>query len=200
MVPDGKRVAPPSSKMPFIFRERPPDLHRIVIDAARIQLHTLSVQYADEIYREFTPEITRYMMAAPPAGIGDTAAFIDAARSTLERGEDFHFVICGRSGAGFLGICGLHGQDGPPELGIWLKKSAHGRGYGFEAMAALIAWAEGCIEFDSLVYPVDRRNLPSRRVAEKLGGKIIGERTVTSLSGAVLDEIVYGIQRVPNGL
>jgi RimJ/RimL family protein N-acetyltransferase len=181
--------------MSFIFRERPADLHRIVIDAARIQLRTLSAQDTDEIYREFTPEITRYMMAAPPARIADTVAFIKGARSALERGEDFHFVICRQNLAEFLGICGLHGRDAAPELGIWLKKSAHGQGYGFEAMGALKAWAEACIEFDCLVYPVDRRNLPSRRVAEKLGGKIIGERTVTSLSGLVLDEVVYGIQR-----
>jgi hypothetical protein len=38
--------------------------------------------------------------------------------------------------------------------------------------------------------------LSSRRLVEKMGGKIIGERTVTSLSGALLDEVVYGIQRV----
>ena len=186
--------------MPFIFRERPPDLHRIVIDATLIQLRTLSAEYTDEIYREFTPEITRYMMAAPPAAIGDTVAFINMARSALERGDDFHFVISRKNDAGFLGICGLHGRDASPELGIWLKKSAHGQGYGFAAMAALKAWAELCIEFDRLVYPVDRRNLPSRRIAEKLGGKIIGERTVTSLAGEVLDEVIYGIQRVPNGL
>lgn len=185
--------------MAFIFRKRPPDLHRIVIDAARIELRTLSAEYTEEIYREFTPEITRYMMAAPPDGIGDTVAFIQGAWSALERSEDFHFVICRRSGAEFLGVCGLHGRAALPELGIWLKKSAHGQGYGFEATAALKAWAEYCIEFDSLVYPVDRRNLPSQRVAEKLGGKIIGERTVTSLSGAVLDEVIYGIPRVPTG-
>jgi RimJ/RimL family protein N-acetyltransferase len=182
--------------MSFVFRQKLSDLHDIVIDAERIQLRTLSAEYAAEIYREFTPAITRYMMAAPPAEIGDTVAFIEAARSALECGEDFHFVICRKGSTEFLGICGLHGGAALPELGIWLKQAAQGRGYGLEAIAALKAWAEGCIEFDSLVYPVDRRNLSSRRLVEKMGGKIIGERTVTSLSGALLDEVVYGIQRV----
>jgi len=86
--------------MAFIFRHKLPDLHRIVIDAARIQLRALSAQYTDEIYREFTAEITRYMTAAPPAGIADTVAFIEGTRSALERSEDFHFVICRKSSVG----------------------------------------------------------------------------------------------------
>lgn len=170
-----------------------------MIDATRVRLRTLSMGYAADIYREFTSDITRYMMAAPPTELGDTVGFIEAARSALECGEDFHFVICRKSSAEFLGVCGLHGGATLPELGIWLKKAAHGYGYGLEAIAALKAWAEGCIEFDSLVYPVDRRNLASRRLAEKLGGKTIGERIVTSLSGVELDELIYGIQRAPNG-
>jgi ribosomal-protein-alanine N-acetyltransferase len=188
--------------MPFIFRGGPLDLHSIVIDADRIQLKAITRENTEEIYENFTPEITRYMMPAPPKKISETTDFVESALSGLERGDDLHLVIYQRGSNEFLGVCGLHerGRPAEPKVGIWLKKGAHGNGYGFEAIVALQAWAENCMKFERLVYPVDRRNTPSKRIPETLGGRIIAERKVTSMAGVELDEIVYGIERVaPSG-
>lgn len=183
--------------MPFIPSGQPLDFRRVAIEADRIVLISISVDFTDEIFRHFTPEITRFMMPAAPSSIEDTRDFITAALAGLERGDDLHLVICRRDGGEFLGICGLHerGQPAEPELGIWLKKAAHGNGYGLEAMTALRDWVETHIEFERLIYPVDRRNIPSRRIAEELNGSIIEQRKVTSMSGKELDEVVYAIAR-----
>jgi hypothetical protein len=45
--------------------------------------------------------------------------------------------------------------------------------------------------FDYLVYPVDRRNIPSRRIPESMGGEILEEKRVATMRGTELDEIVY---------
>lgn len=59
---------------------------------------------------------------------------------------------------------------------------------------ALRSWASGNIRCDFLVYPVDRRNTPSRMVAERLGGVIHAERSIRNMSGRVLAEVVYRLQ------
>lgn len=135
-------------------------------------------------------------LRAVPGSKPHTAAFVEAALSGLERADDLHLVICRRDSGEFLGICGLHGNGQPaePEVGIWIKKAAHGNGYGLEAIAALKEWAEANIEFDRLIYPVDRYNTPSRKIPEALGGKIIAERKEMSMAGTELDEVIYGIE------
>lgn len=183
--------------MAFTFRIPLPDLRRLVIDAHRVRLVTISEEYTEEIFRDFTPDITRYMMPAPPSDISETRTFVSSALQGLDRGDDLHCVICRQGSDEFLGICGLHGYRASvePELGIWIKKAAHGNRYGLEAIGALKDWAEKHIEFERLIYPVDRRNISSRRIAEALGGTIIEEKKVMSMSGTELDEVVYGIER-----
>jgi len=62
------------------------------------------------------------------------------------------------------------------ETGVWIKESAQGRGYGREAVAAVIKWASEKFRPSGFLYPVVDENTPSRRLAETLGGKIIGTR------------------------
>ncbi len=183
--------------MPLSFRSRPADFRSLVIESDRVRLHAIAKDYTAEINRNFTPEITRYMMPAPPTDISETRAFVTSALQGLDRGDDLHFVICRRDNAEFIGVCGLHGQGPPaaPELGIWLKKAAHGNRYGREAIRALSEWAGEHLDFERLVYPVDRRNVPSRKIAESLGGTVIAEKKVLSFGGLELDEVVYGIPR-----
>lgn len=180
------------------FRVPPGNLCELAIESSRLRLAPLSEAYTEEIFRSFTPEITRYMLPAPAAHISETRAFIATALVERDRGDDLHFVICRRSNGEFLGVCGLHGtrRRDEPELGIWLKAEAHGSHYGREAIVALSDWAAGHLEFSRLIYPVDRRNIPSRKIAEALGGAIIDERKVVSMSGAELDEVIYGIEKV----
>jgi len=178
------------------FRTPPGDLRELAIEAARVRLVAISEAYTEEIFRNFTADITRYMMPAPATDIADTRAFISSALRGLDRADDLQFVICARPDGEFLGVCGLHGTVRPvvPELGIWLKARAHGNRYGREAIAALRDWARQNLEFSRLIYPVDRRNIPSRKIAEALGGTIVAEKKAISMSGAELDEVIYAIE------
>ena len=64
-----------------------------------------------------------------------------------------------------------------PELGLWLKESAHRQGFGWEAVDALIDWGHAFLGKGSFIYPVAVQNIGSRRIAENLGGEIVGTRT-----------------------
>lgn len=188
--------------MPFAVRDRSLDFRSVVINTERVRLQAISRRFTEEIYQNFTPKITEYMMPAPPAERADTAAFVESALLGLDRRDDLHLVICLHDGGEFLGVCGLYarGQPNEPELGTWLKTAAHGYGYGLEAITALKKWADSQLEYQRLLFPVDRRNTPSRRIPEELGGKIIAEKKITTMSGTKLDLVIFGMDRqAPSG-
>jgi len=169
-------------------------LREVVIESRRLKLLPASETYARQIFEEFTSEITTYMFPKPADTIEDTLAFLKQAAMELETGESLSVVIVTNATGEFIGCGGLHHlQSRTPELGIWTKLSSHGNGYGREAVMALAHWALEHLNFDYLIYPVDRRNLPSRKIPESLGGTIEAEYPKTNASGAVLDILEYRI-------
>jgi [ribosomal protein S5]-alanine N-acetyltransferase len=170
----------------------------LTIAGNRIQLVTISNQFDRDIFREFTEEVTLYMFPSPAREISETRCFITESRQAIQVGHNFQFAILSKSGE-FLGCCGLHGEENvrTPELGIWLKKSAHGREFGREAIHTLVDWARRNIDIDAFIYPVDRRNIPSRKIPESLNGKIIKEASKETPTGKFLDLVVYQIEGVP---
>ena len=166
-----------------------------LLEGARLVLSPVSRVFAADIFREFTPAITAWMFPKSPAQLEETHEFIDKAVRQWHAGTDLTFVIVDKSSQEFLGTCGLHGGSNPrqPEFGIWLKAAAHGKAFGREAIGTLRDWAADTLTVDSFVYPVDRRNTASRKVAESLDGTLIGERRVRSMSGVDLELVVYRI-------
>lgn len=60
-------------------------------------------------------------------------------------------------------------------------------------MTAFYDWACENISFDYIKYPVDKRNIPSRKIPESLGGVIAREYKSINQSGFDLDEVEYYI-------
>ena len=168
----------------------------ISIAADRVAMVLISLRYSDIIFQEFTAEITRYMMPAVPSDIRNIRAFINTAVDDMKNNIDLTMAILKKDDDEFLGICGLHGKQNPaePALGIWLKKSAHGNKYGQEAIKTLVAWARQNIDFRRMLYPCDRDNIASCKIAESLNGTIIRTGVIKSMSGRMLNEITYSIE------
>jgi len=165
------------------------------VETERLRLMATDERYAPEVFESFTAEITTYMFPAPAKTIDETLAFLRGARAANEAGTDLQVAILHGATEEFLGHGGLHHIDTrTPELGIWIKQAAHGHGYGLEAVVGLAEWALTNLDFDYLIYPVDRRNLASRRIPEALGGAIAREYTMTNASGNLLDLLEYRIE------
>lgn len=166
----------------------------VVIETERLRLLPTAENYAEAVFTAFTAAITTYMFPAPARNVDETRAFLRQARAATESGSDLQVVILHRQTGEFLGHGGLHHISGrTPELGIWIKQAAHGNAYGLEAVNALSGWAKENLDFDYLVYPVDRRNLPSRRIPEALGGVVAAEYRQINASGNELDLLEYRI-------
>ena len=179
----------------FDFIGAEPDLANLSIKGERVRLLSISRAYERDIFEEFTSDIATYMIPKPADSIEETRAFIDASLEGFTRADNLVFVILDKQTGEFLGCCGLHGRSGVrnPEFGIWLKRSAHGRGLGREAIRTLAEWAQERMRLESFVYPVDKRNTPSRKIPESLGGVVFAEGVDEGMAGNVLEEVVYRI-------
>ena len=180
----------------------PLDLTDIEISSDRLLLTTRLKHYTKDIFREFNDDIIQYMFPKPAEIIEETIEFINDSMIGMREGWNLALAITIDQSGEFLGCCGLHGRGRhrTPELGIWIKKSAHGHKYGQETIHSLATWAVENIALDYIIYPVDRANIPSRKIAESLGGQVFAEKQVKTARGGYLDEVKYkltmdGIQK-----
>lgn len=163
------------------------------IESDHLLLVPISMQYKDEIFREYSPEITSYM-DPPPKDISEVEKLINDSLKGLSEGSNLQLIILSKDSREFLGCAGLHHVDGKtPKMGVWLKKSAHGKRYGTEAMTAIKKWADENLSYEYILYPVADENISSRKIAESLGGKIEGERGKSSMGG--LEYRIYPEQK-----
>jgi phosphoribosylglycinamide formyltransferase-1 len=150
------------------------DLRGVTLTSARLALAPFTAADAAEVFDAVTPGLTRFLAFEPSASRDAFAEVWRGWGPQMARGTDLHLVVRGVQGGEFLGIAGLHGAGGPePELGIWIKETAQRRGYGREAIRAMVAWAAQGVDVESFLYPVAAENWPSRRIAEGLGGTVI---------------------------
>ncbi len=170
------------------------DTSDIIIETENLLLKSISLNYKDDIFQEFTPDITTYMYPKAPDKIDDTIQFIQTAIETNQKGSNFQTVILKKDTGEYLGNVGIHHIDTEtPEFGIWIKKSAHGHGYGKEAVVALKEWADKNLNYQYILYPVDEKNYPSRKIPEFLGAKVAREYEQVNMSGQKLDLLEYRI-------
>jgi RimJ/RimL family protein N-acetyltransferase/predicted nucleotidyltransferase len=182
--------------LPRRGEENKTDFSKMILISTRLKLVPISMEYAHDIYKHFTAEIARFMWPSAPKSLDEIKQHIEIRRTRMINGEDISLMILSNESGEFLGYMTLDEiQFKTPELGIWLKKSAHGHGLGYEAINLLKSWAESSLEYDYFKYPVHKNNIPSRRLAEKIGGKIEDEYIKISESGNPLDEYEYRIYK-----
>lgn len=170
------------------------ELKHIIIETENLILQPIELKYSEIIFKEFTEDISLYMLPKPSDNIKGVEQFIESSIEGLLDGSNLQLVAISRETGEFIGCVGLHylgSKD--PELGLWIKKGAHGNAYGLEAITSLIGWARENIDFEYLRYPVDRRNHASRRIPERNGGEIKKEYKEINQMGFELDTVEYYI-------
>lgn len=166
----------------------------LLIETERLRLLPTSEEFAEDIFKEFTDEVTTFMLPKTPTSIDDTLEFIRVSKEKMSKGVGLEVAIFKKDTGEFLGHGGIKEVNtDTPELGIWIKKGAHGNKYGREAVIGLKNWIDQNLKYRYIVYPVDRRNIPSRKIAESLGGVVEHEYKHTNQAGNILDTLEYRI-------
>jgi RimJ/RimL family protein N-acetyltransferase len=148
----------------------------IVFQSPRLRLSQFQMMDAQEVFGCITPAIAKFMPWEPPSW----SEYVTRCEKRVQTPEanNFSFVIRRLDNNECLGMASFEAADSvSPELGLWLKESAHGQGFGAEVVAALVKWGHATFGKGSFVYPVAVQNTASRRIAENLHGEIIGKRT-----------------------
>jgi RimJ/RimL family protein N-acetyltransferase len=82
---------------------------------------------------------------------------------------------------------------GTAEAGCWTRAASRGTGLAPEALAAVLRFGFGALGLREIRYVHERDNTASRRVAEKLGMSLTGERSIPAAdpSGTPLHALVW---------
>lgn len=180
------------------------DMKTLKIETERLLLVPITMQYAEDIFREFTPEITRYMTPKSAENISETQSFIKSSMQKIIDNKTYQAVILDKHTQEFLWCVWLHIREiSTPELGIWVKKSAFGKKIWREAVIWVADRAQKNLDFEYLLYPVDKDNISSRKIAESLWGMLQtndhGEEIVTIEDtmepGRIMNSVEYRIYK-----
>ena len=164
----------------------------LIIQSSRLYLSEFAMADAADVYNCITPAITKYMFWEPPSSFEAYKARREQTLLCTGR-NDFSFVIRECDTRECLGIASLDGIDADaPELGLWLKETAHGNRYGTETVRAVADWAARTLGKERFTYTAATENIPSRRIADSLGGRIVANRTSPKY-----DSVVYLIAWPP---
>lgn len=163
------------------------------IATERLTIKPLTLSYIEPYHKEFTPEVTRYQYPDPFPDLETANAVLPGFMEDMERGDMLELVILDPRD-GFLGSAEVFGlREEAPELGIWLKSSAQGLGYGREALEGLLGYLDGLGRYSYYIYEADERNLPSIRLAERFPHEKGGLEKVSTESGKELMLRTYRI-------
>lgn len=170
------------------------DIKIFKIETENLLLIPVSMDYAEEMFKEFTDEITKYMYPPTPKEIKETASFVVESIDKFLKSEDVTVVVLKKDTHEYLGNAGIHKiNTKTPELGVWIKKGAHGHGYGKEAVTGLKEWADKNLDYEYIKYPVAEENIASRKIPESLGGKEVNKYSQVNGNGVALNIVEYYI-------
>jgi RimJ/RimL family protein N-acetyltransferase len=142
-----------------------------------LRLRTLGIADAPLVVEATGAETGRSLWGARPAGPYDlTAAQTALTDWDLARGGQVSYGVVG--GGRLLAALGVMpdgdppGSPGPPasaELAYWVRPESRRRGIALQAVRALTRWAHGEAGLGRIWLEIDPANLPSQRLARKVG-------------------------------
>lgn len=159
----------------------------------RLVIQPFCDSFLSEYYKEFTDEITKYQYPDAFPDLKAAKSLVSEFVSEMEQGNMLELVILTRRGE-FLGSMEAFGiKEKTPEVGLWLKSSAQGKGYGYEALKGLLTYLSTQGTYQHYIYEVDVRNLPSIRLVEKFNFEKGGCEDIVTESGKELRLQTYHI-------
>ncbi len=159
-----------------------------ILETERTVIRELSLNDIDALFLLYgDPEIQRFIPPLMPTKEEETEfqkAYIEKMYGFF--GYGFWNIIDRESGRliGRAGISNRRGFD-IPELGYLLDKEHRGRGIAYEVCTSVIAYAERILGIEELNAFIQNENLPSIRLAEKIGFRDAGER-ISGVNGQTL--------------
>ncbi|MEJ2358476.1 MAG: GNAT family protein [Deinococcales bacterium] len=166
-----------------------------------IELSLLEERDAEELYALVDAnraQLERFLPWAAGATLEAEQAFLRASLERFAKGGGFDGGLRVEGAlAGALGVFNVQRNVGRAEFGYWLAAAHRGRGLMTRAVAGLTRVMFEEQGFNRLEIRCERENLPSRKVAERLGFRHEGTLRAIhpTLGGGAADLEVFGLLR-----
>ncbi len=144
----------------------------------RLTLKAFQAADAATVFSAIDPTLARFMVWDPPSSNEAFSTTAQDWEARIAAGTDLPLTIRVTATGDFLGMATLQSIDtAAPRMGVWMREGAQGKGYGREAARAALDWIGTTLGVEAVHCPVVAGDIPSRRLAEALGGAK-GETTV----------------------
>lgn len=142
-----------------------------MIETARLQLRPCQLEDLSQVHSLWRDEaVRRFLFDERQISLEEARSFIQASLETFEQ-EGYGLWLVMRPNCdqliGFAG--GLRSDGNCPNLVFGIHPDFWGQGYATEAAGAVLRYLIEVLKFDRIQADVDRPNLASIRVLEKLG-------------------------------
>ncbi len=126
-----------------------------------------------------------------PYSLKDAHEFISLADNKFQQGQGLCLAIVDRKTNAFMGSCSLE-----EELGVWLGHKHWGRGFGSEAIQALVHFGFSALSLPNIDLSALEHNTASRQIFENLGFQETGTKaTVNNVTHTTEIAVTYNLTR-----
>lgn len=170
------------------------DYSRLSFDTSRLTLKSISFEYLQDIFDNYTPEIAKFRLQPYYQSIQQTAEFISSSINQNRQGQSIQLVILDQKNQHFLGLGSiLLAGTGTPELTVWIKKDSQSEGYELEAIEFLKSWADKNLNYEYMKYQVDTKDAYSLSTLEALKLQVADKYPLKTQAGNTLNLLEYHI-------
>lgn len=157
------------------------------LQTQRLRLVPLEERYFADYARGMDADVTCFQYPDPFPSLDAAAGTLSGFCQQHRAGKGLFLAALDAVSGAFLGAVEISGTDTKtPEIGLWFCVEAQGKGFGHEALAAVLDFCRRYLEPDYFLYEVDGRNAASVRLAQKFGAKSCGCERITTPSGKTL--------------
>lgn len=171
--------------------------NHIILETSRLYLRKIQ-KNDDRLISEILQDID-VMYAWEHAFSNDEVAdWINENRMRYERDGYGYWAVIHKMSERLIGVCGLLKEQADYEnyvgLGYIFNKDYWGRGYALESASACVDYAFHTLKVKELTAQIRPNNLPSRKVAEKLGMEVKKE-FIKRYRGKEMLHLIYFLER-----
>jgi RimJ/RimL family protein N-acetyltransferase len=181
--------------------ETTPSRKETVLVDGKVSLRPYRPEDAADLYeavRESLPELSAWMAwAHRDYSIKESRAWIKPKPEQWKRGLEYDFAIWDAAEGTYMGGCGLNRIDDVnrmANLGYWVRSGRTGHGAATAATLLLARWGFEKLGLQRIEIMAAIDNIPSRRVAEKVGARVEGFlRNRLTLNGRLHDAVMHSL-------
>lgn len=165
----------------------------LMFQTERLHIIKADKKYLQDYYTEFTEKICEFQYPDTFTSLQDAQELPGYFLNEMNQGNMLELMILDQD-ENFLGSMEVFGlKEETMKVGLWLKESCQGQGYGYEALRGLIDYLNVFCPRESYIYEVDERNLASIALVKKFKHVVGNTNEVVTESGKRLNLTCYQI-------